>query len=219
MRTPVLTIFSTLALLSLAGCGTGTSATGEWKEPRSVNAPYSSVLVVGMAENSRVRRSFEEQLAAYLSAGGTKASASILVGSSLLGSEALSKESVTAMVKSTGADAVVVTRLLKRTVKAGETRETVDVKLGPQVTVVEEPGLTEVFASNVTYTQVPGQLTAKSKAILETSLYDVADKGRVVYTIATESKFEEINGDAIIDITGDIADAISKQLRSNRLVR
>ena len=210
--------FAALALLAIAGCGTGTSATGEWRPPRSANVPFSNVLVVGISANSRVRRSFEEQLVQYLSAGGTKASASILLGSAM-GSETLTRDAVLAMVKDTGADAVVVTKLIRRTVKAGETQETVDIKIGPQITVYEDAGLTEIFASNITMTEEPGQLTAKSKAALETSVYDVADKGRVVYKIATTSKFTEINGDAIIDITGNIAEAVSKQLRSDHLVR
>jgi hypothetical protein len=177
MRT--LQIFAGIvALCAVAGCGTGTSATGEWREPRSANAPYDHVLVVGVSPNSRVRRSFAKS----------------------------------------GADAVVVTRLLGRSVSSGITQERVDVKAGRTVTVIEQPGMTEVYAANYSLTREPGELVAKSKAIIEATLYDVADSGRAVYVVTVNTRFEETDGDVLVDVTGNLADAIAAELRSNRLV-
>jgi hypothetical protein len=205
------------AVLTIMGCGTGTSATGTWREPRSANAPYAHVLVVGVSPNSRVRRSFEHQLTDAISTGSTRASASVFVASEI-GAGALSPQTVRAMVEKSGADAVLVTRLLGRTVTSGMSQERVDVKAGRTVTVIENPGVTEVYAANYSLTREPGELVAKSDAIIETSVYDVADNGRIVYVITTNTKFEEVDGDAIVDITGNMVDAIAARLRSDRLV-
>lgn len=205
------------AVLTIMGCGTGTSATGTWREPRSASAPYGHVLVVGISPNSRVRRSFEHQLTEAISTGGTRATASIFVASEM-GAGALSPETVRAMVEKSGSDAVLVTRLLGRTVTSGMSQERVDVKAGRTVTVIESLGVTEVYAANYSLNKEPGELVAKSKAIIETSVYDVADNGRVVYVITTNTKFEEVDGDALVDITGNLADAIAGRLRSDRLV-
>jgi hypothetical protein len=195
----------------------GTSASGDWREPQTTNAPYDHVLVVGVTPSSRVRRSFEHQLSDAISTGSTKASASVFVASDIRARD-LSAETVKAMVEKSGADAVLVTRLLARTVTAGISQERVDVKPGETVTVIEEPGMTEIYAANYSLNLEPGELVAKSKATIESTLYDVADNGRIVYVINTNSKFEETDGDALVDITGDIADAVADRLRSDRLI-
>jgi hypothetical protein len=122
------------------------------------------------------------------------------------------------MVAKSGADAVVVTRLLGRSVSSGITQERVDVKAGRTVTVIEQPGMTEVYAANYSLTREPGELVAKSKAIIEATLYDVADSGRAVYVVTVNTRFEETDGDVLVDVTGNLADAIAAELRSNRLV-
>ena len=203
--------------LVAAGCGTGTSATSEWKQPQPVDLPYRHVLVIGVSPNSRVRRGFEEQMVDAIVKGGTKATGSIFAGSAM-GSEALTPENVKAMVASTGADAVLVTKLLTRTTKMAETQQKVDIKAQPSITITEEPGLTTVFASDYTMTIEPTELMVKSKATIEATLFDVADKGRLVYRVAVNSKFEEETGDEVLDIVGNIADAIAGELRRDKLV-
>ncbi len=72
-----------LALLLTPGCGTRTSATGVWSEPRPAQVPYQNVLVVGVMPNSRMRRSFEQQVTDAIAAGGTRATASVFVSSEM----------------------------------------------------------------------------------------------------------------------------------------
>lgn len=206
-----------LSLLAASGCGTGTRATGEWNEPRPVGLPYHHVLIVGATPNSRVRRSFEEQMAEDIAKGETDASPSILIGSAM-GTEAINRDTVAAMTESTGADAVLVTRLISRTTKPGKTQEKVDIKAQPMLSITKEPGLTTVFASNYTMTLEPGEDIIKSNARIESVMYDVDDNGRPVYKVAVTSKFTESTGDELMDITGNIADAISKALHEAKLV-
>jgi hypothetical protein len=97
---------SVLALVALAGCST-VSITSEWKDPAWRGPPASSVLVVGVARSDTTRRLFEDTFVGQLKAAGIRAAASYDSippgegGSAKLGD----------LVKSTGSQAVLVTRV------------------------------------------------------------------------------------------------------------
>lgn len=211
-------IICMLMMLAVAGCGTGTTASGDWTGQKPVSMPYTQVLVVGVAANSRMRRSFEQQAVEAITAGGSAASASIFVASGMnLGP--LDRDSVLAMVKKTDADAVLITRLVDRTVTMGQTQGKAYVKVGPQITVIEEPGLTEIYESNYTVHPVEGLAVAKSDANIESTLYDVRDNGRAVYKVAVNTRFEETDAEVIVDVAGNLAEAITGKLRGDGLIR
>lgn len=206
------------ASLQLAGCATGTHATGAWQEPRTAHAPFRNVLVVGVSPNSRMRRSFEQQMTDEIKAGGTGAIESVFVASELNAGPP-TRETVEAMVRKTGVDAVLVTRLVSRTAKAGRTEETADVKIGPQIEVVEDQHGVEVYAGNYSIERQPGAEIVLSDAQIESVLYDVADNGRAVYKVAVESKFRETDTDVIADVAAKIVTAIAGELRGEGLLR
>jgi len=96
-----------LALVS-AGCAS-TTLTNSWRAPDYSDA-ISSLVVVGVSKQASVRRVFEDEFAAQLDAQGVHA-----VPSYTLVSEdgPIDEDSLRKAVESSGADAVIITRLVK----------------------------------------------------------------------------------------------------------
>jgi hypothetical protein len=217
-RSPI-GFFAAVAIFLAAGCSNGIKATGAWKEPRPADAPYQRVLVIGVSPESRMRRSFEEQMTDALNAtGGTRVTASIFVGSEM-NTASLSKDTVIAMIGRIGADAVLVTRMVGHNVTQGETREEAILKIGPTITIEQEVGVTAVWVSDFSLTQVPGQIEANEDAMIESTVYDVGEKGRPVYQISIEDKFKNASADIIPDVAGDLAAVIARELHRDGVVR
>jgi hypothetical protein len=206
---------SLAVLLLVSGCST--TATGDWEGPRADNAPYDDILIIAVSPDPDMRHALENVLTDVISAGGTKASASMHLESDMEHPPRTS-ENVAAMAKKINADAVLAIHWVGETVKAGRTKAEAYVDLGPQVTVIETSGYTEVWASDYTIHQVEGQLVADSDTKMEATLYDVADQGRGVYKIAVETKIEE-DGDSNYVIADNVATAITKNLRQHGLIR
>jgi hypothetical protein len=97
---------SALLFALLAACAS-VSITNQWKDPTWSGPPANNVLVIGVSRSDTMRRLFEDTFARELMAAGVRATASysqIPPGEG--GSEKLGD-----LVRSTGADAVLVTRL------------------------------------------------------------------------------------------------------------
>lgn len=196
----------------LAGCGARTSVTGAWQEGKPTGVAYRHVLVVGVTPNSRVRRSFELALADAVESGTTRATASIQTKES---APQLSPEIVNRMAQATGADAVLITRVVSRKVSASESESRVRVKTQQPSNLNGGTGLVELFSLEYHEYEEPGEMTAKSTAVLETSVYEATGTARLVYTLTVTSKFREDRD----DVVGDVAKAIAGQLRREGLIR
>ena len=99
-----------LAALLLAACA-NTRFTSQWKSPDYSGGPMRKVLVVGVSKQPSVRRTFEDEFVARLEAAGVDGIQSYTV----LPDEALAdRAALEAAVKSTGADGVLVVRLVRR---------------------------------------------------------------------------------------------------------
>jgi tRNA-dihydrouridine synthase len=196
----------------LTGCAAHTTVTGTWQEPRTVRAPFGNVLVVGVSPTSRQRRSFEQALVDLISKGSTKASASIKVAGS---KQPLTPENLSAMVKTTGADAVLVTRLASRRVSLEEGESRMRVKTQQPSSLGDMSGIVDLFSTEYKEYEEPGALSARSTAVLTSSLFEAADGQRLVYAIETRAEFEEGKDDVIAQVTT----AIAAQLRRDGLIR
>jgi hypothetical protein len=199
-----------LALLS--GCGAQTSVTSTWHEPRTVQAPFGHVLVVGVSPSSRTRRSFEQALTALIAKGDMKATASITAAPS---KTPLTRDALATLVRESGADAVLVTRLASRKVSLEEGPGRVGVKTQRPSSLGDVSGIVELFSTSYQEYEEPGALSARSTATLESSLYQANDGGHLVYTLVTQTAFEEGKDDVIAEVTT----AIARQLRRDGLIR
>jgi hypothetical protein len=216
-----LTVIALAALLTgCAGSNSNrTTATGSWQGPQTANAPFTKVLVVAVAGDADMRRDLEEQIARDISAAGGAAISSITIEANQP-HPAKTPKNMTAMVKASGADAVLVVRTAGETVGAGKTKDQAYVNIGPQLTIETSPDMTMVWASDYTIKQTGSELIAETDSRFDVLLYDVADNNRPVYRIAVESKYaDEGGGDPDWVISGRAATAITGKLRGAGLIR
>ncbi|QJR14316.1 hypothetical protein [Usitatibacter palustris] len=102
------TIATLAALVVVFGCSTA-AVKDTWKDPAHAGA-FKQILVVGVSKSDSSRRVFEDGFSAALRASGTGASPSYAV---LPETGQVSNERLDEAVKKAGADAVLVTRLLR----------------------------------------------------------------------------------------------------------
>jgi hypothetical protein len=98
--------FAFLLPLALAGCAS-VSVTNQWRDPSFAGPPASNFVVVGIARNETTRRVFEDTFVAELHAAGVQAQPAytqIEAGES-------GKVKLTDLVRASGADAVLTTRV------------------------------------------------------------------------------------------------------------
>ena len=118
------------------------------------------------------------------------------------------------MVKATGADAVLITRLVSRKVALKETASRTGTK-EQRPNLSDADSVADVFRQEYNDYEEPGELVTRSNAIVETSLYDAAEGGRRLYTITTKAEFVEGRDDVIAEVTS----AIARQLRRDGITR
>jgi len=114
MSRPSLVLRSLAALVaatSLLGACASTSLVNQWKSPEFTGPPLRKVLVTGVTTQAGVRRVFEDEFSAALRAAGVQAVQSYTVITQDGQVEQAVLEDAVAKV---GADAVMVTRLVRR---------------------------------------------------------------------------------------------------------
>ena len=92
--------------LAIAGCST-VSVTNQWRDPQFAGPPATNFVVVGIARNETTRRVFEDTFVANLRAAGVQAQPAytqIEAGEN-------GKVKLTDLVRASGADAVLTTRV------------------------------------------------------------------------------------------------------------
>ncbi len=99
-----------LVAVSLAACASPTTLREASRDPQFQGAPFRKVLVVGVARNQGNRRIFEDTFAQTLKARGTDALASYPLAPE---DGAIPRERLRQAVTQSGADAVLVTRVLR----------------------------------------------------------------------------------------------------------
>ena len=97
------------AILLLAGCAS-TTLQSQWRDPGYAGGPFKKVFVIGLsARDVSARRIFEDAMVARLTAAGVQA---VPEWQHLPGDGPLPEGSVSAAVEGTGADAVLIARLV-----------------------------------------------------------------------------------------------------------
>jgi len=112
-----------LAIAGLAGCTQSIRATGAWAEGATRPQTFRKLLIVGVSPDYNQRCNFERALATKLRSETVEA----ITSCSLMKADVqLSRESIKTVIKSSGADGVVATRLVTSggSLKQGGTSET-----------------------------------------------------------------------------------------------
>lgn len=210
-----------LLCMTIAGCAaTSTSTTGAWSESQTRHEPFQTVLVVGIAEDMTMRRAFEVTLAEAITDGGSKGISSYVIGRQE-GRRELSRDNVIFLAKKSGADAVVVTRVVSTESEAGKSQEEAYVHIGPTVTVTqnEDKTITTVMASNYSLEVVPGTDVLDAHAVLETTVWGAKTGDEAVYRGTTDADFELGPGDTLETVVSNRAIEVAELLREDGIIQ
>ncbi len=190
--------------LFLISCST-TKLTSTWTDPKYRGSQYSHLLVIGVAEQEDIRRSFEEKFVERLEAGGIKAVESSSVMSK---DQKIDKETILAVVEKTGVDGVLLTYLLavkeKEVTSPGPTYSRADDYHGGTI-----PDLSSAYD----YRSGPQYYTTRVKVRLETNLYDAKTEQKV-----WSARSRTLNPKSQTALMDSVIDSLVKDLKKNKLL-
>lgn len=201
-----------LTALVLSGCAKGTKVERIRHEARAVGAPYSKILIVGVTPNEGLRWRWERLMASTLGDEGITAWASVRE----MGYDTpLNRDSVTAAVRKTGAEAVLISRLIHQKVKPEEVEERTDTKVLRSDELVSDSGfIIDFFSYNYTDIKEPSYTLLTSTVKIASDLYD-AQIGKLVYSLRTTTYQKQTEWEVLDEVTI----AIAKRLRKDRMTR
>lgn len=215
----LLCAYTAAALIS--GCAVSTtSSTGEWQQPRTRTTPYQTVLVITAMPDANVRRAFDQTLVAQITNGGAKGINGYAL-SRQLETPKLDKEVVIAMARETGADAIIVTRVLDKSGQLSSHRGDVVVKYNPGViyTQNEDASMTSVMASNYWVEVSQATTLIDGDALVQSYLYELATGDKLIYQTTTQGSFRIGPGRYAEGVGQEFALNIAKQMRSDGVIR
>lgn len=212
-------VFYTVGVLLLAGSLAACSAIkvdAAKSESLTGDPAFSNVLVVGVSPDRNVRCAFEQALADNLRSATVKATASCNV---MAADAKLSRETVEAVVKTMGADAVIATRLvaLKGGAKEGGSRDERGGGYYKPVAYGFDYGYFGTYGIPVVYGEfetAPSVFSVSGAVELATNVYETR-AGEKIYGMDTRAKNLESRGMALALITPRMAE----RLRDDGLVR
>ena len=149
----------------LASCAANTELSSSWTDPTAANHTFQKVVIVGATPKAATRRMYEDDFVAEL----VSRSISAVPSYSLTGEGQMDKETATAKLQESGADAVLVTRLVDQ--------ETVNQYYPPTYSSVPSAyygGWYGYYNMGSTYMTSPGYSETNHVYRLETNLYDRA---------------------------------------------
>ena len=212
---------SVLALLVLlSACTPPLKMESAWLPGARPGQPYSKVLVVAVSEDFDRRRVFENRLASELAAGGTTGIPSTRT---MLSTDVLDREAVAALVKATGAEAVLVTRLAYEDVdvKQNRGREVLKMENPSAELPREDPYFYNVYTYDYSVSAEPPSLEIERDITVTTDLFETRE-GKRIYTIRSKVRItnsENLDQNTDVAVMDDVATELARQLRRDRAVR
>lgn len=193
-----------LTLLGLAGlsaCSRPTQIESTWHEPVRSSRLFDTVLVLGISENARQRRRFENTMVMKLEKVGVTAVAS---HHSMDPDVELGRDTVAKVVESTNATAVMVTRLVSHDVTSEEVEERTEIK-----TRRRSDTPLDFFRYDYDEYQEEAYLVVKSTVRLNTDIFQTVN-GKLIYTIETTTYDKETGFEILDEVTTAIIRAMQK---------
>jgi hypothetical protein len=203
--------------LALAACSASTKVDGAWAENASRDQSFGKVLLVGVSPAYNTRCRFERMLMNEMNANGVR---SITSCASMSSKDPLSRDAIVEVVKATGADAVLATRLVDGNiaVKEGGTDEARGEAyykpLGYGYAYDAYYGSYGMPVTYVDFVAEDPQLTVRRNVVISSNLYETKDAA-LVYTLDTVAK----NAQSREEIIELVTTAIGERLRRDGLVR
>ena len=185
-------IVALMALSLLVSCASTTSLTAVWKDPAYQGMP-KKVVVVGLAKQQAIRNLFEDGFVTQLKARQIDAIAShTLIPFDQMGN----RDAAIAKIKATGADTVLVARLVDR-----KTVET-------YVVGAPYPGYYNAWGNYYGYVYGPSYVQEDEYAYLESNLYQVASE-KLAWSARSETWLAASNQDLITSFIKAIVDKLA----------
>src|SRR5262245_24004905 len=97
-------------VLSVAGCAASTKIVNQWTSPDYTSPRFKKIMVIGVSKQASIRRTFEDEFVTKLRAAGVDALPSYLY---IPEDGQVDEGRLQAAVKQSGADAVIITRLVR----------------------------------------------------------------------------------------------------------
>jgi hypothetical protein len=190
----------------LAGCAKGTKITPVRHESRPAQAPYAKILVVGVTPNEGLRWRWERTMTATLQDEGLTAWSSVKI----MGYETpLNRDNVVLAVRETGADAVLVSRLIRQDVapKGVDARAEAKKRRRDQYVF-------DIFRYDYEEIEEPSYTLLTSTVEIGTDLYETTE-GRLIYSLNTITYQKQTEWEVLDEVTI----AITKRLRKDRMAK
>ncbi len=177
-------LFILLLPLIYSGCGPSQQITNSWINPEAGSrAPYTSIFVMVMSQNTGTSFSVEDRMAALLASRGQKAVVSSAVfPPSFTNSEEFTREQMAEAIKRTGCDAVFVLAVLDvKTVESYQPgRAYYPMNYGPYGSYY---GYYHYYSPMV---YSPGYYSTDKTYYIETNFYDL-EEDKLLWSIQSEA--------------------------------
>ena len=183
-----------------------TKLTNVWTDEAYSGAPFANVLVIGVSDQERVRRSFEDKFVKQLKKIGIEAVASAAV---IPSDKKLEKKAIASAVERSGVDAVLVTHLLGVDKK--------DIYHPPSTYYRPAPyyygGYYGYYGNVYNYVNSPGYYTNHVLVRLETNLYEV-DTEKLIWS----GKSETWDPESETQVIDSLIKVVIKNLQKDKLL-
>jgi hypothetical protein len=175
-------------LVLLSSSCASTSVKNTWKSPDYQGGPPQKIAVVADDERVLVRVALENRFVNQLTAASQPAFATATSFPDLAAARK-NKEATVAQLRSSGADAILITRLVSKSAYAAKAQQRFT---GQYVALTVTPGSESWDTSVRSYSEYTGgpRSDDKSYLLLDTSLYDLST-GKRVWACLTETTIKD----------------------------
>lgn len=185
---------SVLLFSILSSCAT-TELTAVWEAP-NYKGPIKKIAVVGAFESQTIRNIFEDEFVKHLNGLGLEA----VAGYTIVPIEKLGEmEHVMSQIRASGADVLLITRLVDMKTEQTYVRDRVDVI----------PEYYNDFGHYYRYIYSPGYIVNTEFAYAETNIYSV-DDGKMIWSAHSRTQISATNEKLIKSFIRTIADRLSE---------
>lgn len=185
----------------VTACASSASITGTWRSPESSTTGYKKLLVVGITPNKMMRKSFENIFSETLREHGVSAVSSLTLVDD---NSEVTRAQMLDLVAQSGADAVVITRVLSKSEKENANYATGSYQ---RYTVAESDSSSGVVMSTVGL--VPGEVTT-GKATLETLLFDARSTSLVWTALSKIAGLQNQENPILWKLSAELTKALGK---------
>lgn len=200
----VLTILVTISVFVLIACAP-TKLTEVYKDSAYTGGTLKSIMVVGVADNLRKRKMFEEFFVEQFLINGVNAFSSVAV---IPLKKELNKDTIKGQAEKLGVDAVLVTHLAGVEEKEDYVLPTQTFIPGPQGHLGRH--YTRVYG----YVHEPGYYVTHKYVRLENNLYEIKTE-KLIWSSSSET----INPESANEVIESLCKVVMKSLRDNGLIK